>query len=104
MKLSRVLYILIPLAAISCHSSSDATVNPPRIEEKAQSEQGTVAVTIDGKDATPEEQEAFTALAKKLLSDAIAKTVNEGVKELLEKLEITDPIEADLLGVPFGQE
>jgi hypothetical protein len=104
MKIPRRVYFLISLVAISCQPLAKSGEEASAIEGNAESKNETITVTIDGREATPEEKEAFGALGKKLLSDAIVKSVNDGVKEVLKKLDITDQIEAELFSVSFGPE
>jgi hypothetical protein len=104
MNIPRFVCILLPLVAISCQPAERHSGTPSASKTESESEQGTITVTIDGREATPEEAEAFGALGKKLLSDAIHDAINEGFQRLLEKLDITDPIEIELFSVSFGPE
>jgi hypothetical protein len=93
----RLACLLIPLVAVSCHCASSPTVKPSPSNEKSGSQKGTITVTIDGREATPEEAEAFGTFGKQLLSDAVAKAANKWWQELRQKLDINDPIETELL-------
>jgi hypothetical protein len=105
MKIPRVLSFLILLPAISCQPSAKPSGDSAASEGKAESKKGTITVTdIDGRELPPEEQEAIGAWFKKRLSDAVVKALNEGIKDLLEELDINDPMEAELLSVKFGPE
>jgi hypothetical protein len=69
----------------------------------AELEDGSITVTIDGRKATPLEQEAFSHYAKMLLSDALPEILEEMANDVNKKLDIdlTDRVEADLLSVSF---
>jgi hypothetical protein len=95
----RYIWIVIPFTAISCGPSANPEAAPPASESEAEAKGGSFTVTIDGREATPEEQEAFHASTRQLLSDAIVKTVNEFSRQFVEKLEINDPIEKELIPV-----
>ncbi len=125
MKVLHFVGILLALATISCQRSAqptettspidnksgamDARLQPPVAREtcspsnnKCRAKDGTITVTIDGREATPEEQEVFSALGRKLLSDAVHKALNKVCQEIFKKLDITDPIEAKLFSGSFG--
>src|SRR5262245_1277053 len=104
MNILRLVCVLLPLAAVSCQPPASPRAPTAPSNGKSDSRKGTIAVTIDGRDATPEETEAFVALTKKLLSDAIGKAINEASQELLKKLDVADPIDIDLFSISFGPE
>src|SRR5262249_18340655 len=104
MNVPRLACILLPLVAVSCQPPANSGAATSPSNSKAESKDGTITVTVDGREATPEEKEAFGALAKKLLSDAVHTAINEACQEFLKKLEITDPTEAELFSVSFGPE
>lgn len=104
MNIPRLVCILLPIAAVSCQPPASPSAATPQTNGKSDSEKGAITVTIDGREATPEEAEAFGSLGKKLLSNAIHKAINDGFQEFLEKLDITDPIESDLFSVSLGPE
>lgn len=104
MNITRLVCILLTLAGVSCQPPASPSTGTPQSNGKLDSSKGTITVTIDGREATPEEAEAFGALGKNLLSDAIHKAINDGLQEFLKKLDIIDPIESDLFSVSFGNE
>jgi hypothetical protein len=104
MNIRRLVCILLPLAAVACQLPGNPSAPTPPGNDKSDSKKGTITVTIDGREARPKEAEALGALGTKLLSDAIQKAINEGVQELLKKLDVGDPIETDLFSAPFGPE
>lgn len=74
----------------------------PRSDMRSENE--TITVKINGRDATPHEARAFKDFGRKLLSDALPKAIDEAFNEFQRKLDISDPIEADLLSESFVQE
>jgi hypothetical protein len=104
MNIRRLVCILLPLAAVSCQPPASPSAPTLPSNGKSDPKKETIRVTIDGREATPAEAEAFGALGRKLVSDAIHKAPNEGAQELLKKLDISDPMETELLSVSFGPE
>jgi hypothetical protein len=100
MRIFRCLSLMLLLSGVSCHSATSPSTAPPPRDSGSESKKGTISVTIDGREATPEEEAAFGAFAEDLLSKAVHKAVNNEAQEILRKrLEITDSIETDLLSV-----
>jgi hypothetical protein len=108
---SRTLYaVTVPAAVVVClvvalvlalgswagTNSGDSAA--PAAKEKAPPADGTFSVTIDGREATPVEREAFRAFFSHAFTEAIYKSYQEA----LQKLDITEPMEKELLGVSFG--
>src|SRR5260221_14239108 len=103
MRIARLAFILLVVTAISCEPSTkpQGALQPAPTEPEAKTETETMKVTINGREATPEEKEAFGEMFKKSFADAFAKAVNE---EMHKKLEITDPMEVQLFSGAFGPE
>jgi len=73
--------------------------SPKEKQKKKGSQQGSIRVKVDGRDATPEEKEAFGALLTHLFSQAINQAVKQSMDEASERLHLDD-IEKKLI---FGQ-
>jgi hypothetical protein len=98
----RFLCILVLLAAISCQPLAKPETVPSPNDSTAKAVNGKITVIVDGREATPEEQEVFGALGKHLLSEAVARTVNEAQEQAFKKLDIIDPVETALFGASCG--
>jgi hypothetical protein len=72
--------------------------------QEGERKQGSVRVTIDGKDATPEEEAVWAAILNELLCQAIKEAVQQGMEEVCKKLNISDDMERKLIFRAFQME
>jgi hypothetical protein len=86
--------IILTFTAISCQPSPKSEQGAMPSTEQSQSKNGTNTVIVDGRQATPLEQQAFESVARELFSDILNDALKKWRAQLLNQLEITDPMEA----------
>jgi hypothetical protein len=101
MSIPRLICTLLLLASISCQPSDKSGERSSPSHSQNEAKRGAITVTVDGREGSPEDVQAFGAWGKKVLSDAVHKAINDRCKEAVKKLDITDPLEVALLSVSF---
>jgi hypothetical protein len=76
-------------------TAGPASVDSPEKDEAPRP--GSIQVTVDGRDVSPNEQQALQSFTQQLLSEAVASLVNQSADQFAEQLSLADKIETDLM-------